>query len=429
MRVLVIGGGGREHALVWKINQSPKVTAVFCAPGNAGTAAIANNVPIPANQIDSLLEFAQKNKIGLTVVGPEQPLVMGIVDRFQEKGLRIFGPSARAAELEGSKAFSKNIMKKYGLPTAEYATFTSHEKAARYVDEENRPLVVKASGLAAGKGVILCRNAKESRDAVDAIMKDKSFGAAGDEVVIENFLEGQEVSVLAFTDGDTVLLMDSAQDHKAALDGDQGPNTGGMGACSPTPAFPRVMRQQVRDEIMLPLIRAMKAEGRPYRGILYAGLMLTALGPKILEFNARFGDPETQPLLVRMASDIVPLFEACIDGTLAQCNLQWKPATAVCVVMAAKGYPGFYEKGKKIAGLDAAAALPDVVVFHAGTKEDDGKVLTNGGRVLGVTATGRDTAAAATKAYAAVNKIKWDGIHYRRDIGARGKATPTKSAR
>ena len=421
MRVLVIGGGGREHALIWKISQSPKVTEVFCAPGNAGTAAIANNVPIPADKIDQLLEFAQENEIGLTVVGPEQPLVMGIVDRFQEKGLRIFGPSARAAELEGSKAFSKNIMKKYDLLTAKYETFTSHEKAILYVDKENGPIVVKASGLAAGKGVILCRNAEEGRNAVDTIMKDKSFGSAGDEVVIEEFLEGQEVSVLAFTDGNTVLLMDSVQDHKAALDGDQGPNTGGMGAYSPAPVFTDLLRQKVRDNIMFPLVRAMKAEGRPYQGIIYAGLMLTKLGPKILEFNARFGDPETQPLLVRMESDIVPLFEACIDGILEQCDLKWKPETSVCVVMAAKGYPGSYEKGKEISGLDEAGALPDVVVFHAGTKGEGGKVLTNGGRVLGITATGPDTPSAIAKAYEAVNKIKWDGIHYRKDIAARGR--------
>ena len=421
MRVLVIGGGGREHALVWKISQSPKVTEVFCAPGNAGTATIANNVPIAADQIDQLLEFAQENEIGLTVVGPEQPLVMGIVDRFQEKGLRIFGPSARAAELEGSKAFSKNIMEKYSLPTAEYEIFTSHEKARRYFDKETGPIVVKASGLAAGKGVILCRNAEEGLKAVDTIMKDKLFGSAGDEVVIEEFLKGPEVSVLAFSDGNTVLLMDSAQDHKAALDGDQGPNTGGMGAYSPAPVFTDIMRQKVRDKIMFPLVRAMKAEGRPYQGILYAGLMLTKHGPKTLEFNARFGDPETQPLLVRMESDIIPLFEACIDGTLEQCDLKWKPETSVCVVMAAKGYPGSYEKGKEISGLDEAGALPDVVVFHAGTKGESGKVLTNGGRVLGITATGPDTPSAIAKAYEAVSKIKWDGIHYRKDIGARGK--------
>ncbi len=419
MRVLVIGGGGREHALVWKISQSPKVTDIYCVPGNAGTAEIAKNVPIAVDQIDQLLEFAEKNAIGLTVVGPEQPLVMGIVDRFQEKGLRVFGPTARAAELEGSKVFSKNIMKKYDLPTAEYKTFTSHELARKYFDKETGPIVVKASGLAAGKGVILCRNAKEGLSAVDTIMKDKSFGEAGDQVVIEEFLEGQEVSVLAFSDGNTVLLMDSAQDHKAALDGDKGPNTGGMGANSPAPVFTDIMHQKVRDKIMLPLVRAMKSEGRSYQGILYAGLMLTKHGPKILEFNVRFGDPETQPLLVRMESDIVPLFEACIDGNLDQYDLKWKPESSVCVVMAAKGYPGSHEKGKEISGLDEAGALPDVTVFHAGTIEEGGKVLTSGGRVLGVTATGADTPSAIKKAYEAVSKIQWDGIHYRKDIGYR----------
>ena len=419
MRVLVIGGGGREHALVWKISQSPKVTDIYCAPGNAGTAEIAHNVPIAADQIDQLLEFAQNNEIGLTVVGPEQPLVMGIVDQFEEKGLRIFGPTRRAAELEGSKAFSKDIMQKYGLPTADYEVFTSHELAQRYFDKETGPIVVKASGLAAGKGVILCSNSAEGLNAVDTIMKDKSFGEAGDQVVIEEFLVGQEVSVLAFSDGNTVLLMDSAQDHKAALDGDKGPNTGGMGAYSPAPIFTDILRQKVRDTIMLPLVRAMKSEGRPYKGILYAGLMLTKNGPKTLEFNARFGDPETQPLLVRMESDIVPLFEACIDGTLDQHELRWKSEPSVCVVMAAEGYPGSYEKGKEISGLNEARALLDVVVFHAGTKTEEGKVLTNGGRVLGVTATGPDTPNAIKKAYEAVDKIQWDGIHFRKDIGHR----------
>ena len=419
MRVLVIGGGGREHALVWKISQSQKVTDIYCAPGNAGTAEIAKNVPIAADQVDQLLAFAQENEIGLTIVGPEQPLVMGIVDQFQKKGLRIFGPTARAAELEGSKAFSKDIMKKYGLPTAEYETFTSHQLAQRYFDKETGPIVVKASGLAAGKGVILCRNSEEGLNAVNTIMKDKSFGEAGEKVVIEEFLEGQEVSVLAFSDGNNFLLMDSAQDHKAALDGDKGPNTGGMGAYSPAPIFTNLLRQQVSDKIIHPLIRAMKSEGRPYKGILYVGLMLTKNGPKILEFNARFGDPETQPLLVRMESDIVPLFEACIDGTLNQFELHWKPELSICVVMAAKGYPGSYKKGKEISGLNEAAALPDVMVFHAGTKAEAGKVLSSGGRVLGVTATGSDISSASKKAYDAVAKIRWDGIHYRKDIGHR----------
>lgn len=419
MRVLVIGGGGREHALVWKIKQSPKVQEIFCAPGNAGTSEMAENVSIAADDIDGLLEFAIEKDIGLTVVGPEQPLVKGIVDRFEEKGLRIFGPNARAAELEGSKSFSKDIMKKYGLPTAEYQTFTSAGAAEKYIQDKNCPLVVKADGLAAGKGVLLCQTAEEALAAVDSIMQKKSFGEAGDQIVVEEFLQGQEISVLAFSDGQTVLLMDSAQDHKAAFDGDKGPNTGGMGAYSPAQVFTETMRQKVRDKIMLPMVRAMQQEGRPYRGILYAGLMLTSTGPQILEFNARFGDPETQPLLVRMESDIVPLFEACIDGTLDQCKLTWKNESSVCVVMAAKGYPNSYEKGKPISGLKEANALPGVVVFHAGTKEQNEKVLTNGGRVLGVTATGEDTPTAIARAYQAVNKIKWKGIHYRKDIGHR----------
>ncbi len=422
MQVLVIGGGGREHALVWKIKQSPRVEKIFCAPGNAGTAEIAENIPIAADDIKGLLKFALQKEIGLTVVGPEQPLVKGIVDRFEEKGLRIFGPNARAAELEGSKSFSKDIMKKYGLPTAEYKTFNSASNAAKYIENKNCPLVVKADGLAAGKGVLLCQTVDEALAAVDSIMGKRSFGEAGDQIVVEEFLEGEEVSVLAFSDGQTVLLMDSAQDHKAAYDGDKGPNTGGMGAYSPAPIFTETMRQTVRDKIILPMIRAMQQEGRSYKGILYAGLMLTETGPQILEFNARFGDPETQPLLVRMDSDIIPIFEACIDGTLDKCPLQWKNESSVCVVMAAKGYPDSYEKGKTISGLKDANALPGVVVFHAGTREQNGEVLTHGGRVLGVTATGKNTASAVARAYEAVDKIKWEGIHYRKDIAHRASS-------
>jgi len=422
MQVLVIGGGGREHALVWKIKQSPKVEKIFCAPGNAGTAELAENIPIAADDIKGLLKFALKKGIGLTVVGPEQPLVKGVVDKFEEKGLRIFGPNARAAELEGSKSFSKDIMKKYGLPTAEYKTFNSAASAAKYIENKNCPLVVKANGLAAGKGVLLCQTADEALAAVDSIMGKRLFGEAGDQIVVEEFLEGEEVSVLVFSDGQSVLFMDSAQDHKAAYDGDKGPNTGGMGAFSPAPIFTEKMRQKVRDKIMLPMIRAMQQEGRPYKGILYAGLMLTKAGPQILEFNARFGDPETQPLLVRMDSDIIPIFEACIDGTLDKCPLQWKNESSVCVVMAAKGYPDSYEKGKRISGLKDANALPGVVVFHAGTKEQDGEVLTQGGRVLGVTAIGDDTATAIFRAYEAVEKIEWNGIHYRKDIGHRASS-------
>ena len=422
MRVLVIGSGGREHALVWKIKQSPKVEKIFCAPGNAGTSEFADNIPIAADDIEGLLQFAMKKEIGLTVVGPEQPLVMGIVDRFEVKGLRIFGPSASAAELEGSKSFSKDIMQKYGLPTAEYKIFTSAESATKYIQAKNCPLVVKADGLAAGKGVLLCRSSREALVAVDTIMRQRLFGEAGDQIVVEEFLEGQEISVLAFSDGQTVLLMDSAQDHKAVYDGDIGPNTGGMGAYSPAPVFTELMRQKVRDKIMLPMVRAMQQEGRTYKGILYAGLMLTKTGPQILEFNARFGDPETQPLMVRMETDIIPLFEACIDGTLGQCQVNWKNKSSVCVVMTAEGYPSAYQKGEIISGLQNANSTPEVVVFHAGTKEQDGKVLTNGGRVLGVTATGANTKSAIQKAYDAVGKVNWRGVHYRKDIGSRGRS-------
>ena len=419
MRVLVIGGGGREHALVWKIKQSPKVETIFCAPGNAGTSETVENVAIAADDIEGLLQFVLNNGVGLTIVGPEQPLVMGIVDRFEENGLRIFGPNARAAELEGSKSFSKDIMKKYGLPTAEYKIFTSAEIAEKYIKSKNCPLVVKADGLAAGKGVLLCRSAEEALTAVDTIMRKRSFGEAGDQIVVEEFLEGQEISVLAFSDGQTILLMDSVQDHKAAFDEDMGPNTGGMGAYSPAPFFTEIIQQKVRDKIMLPMVRAMQQEGRPYKGILYAGLMLTKTGPQILEFNVRFGDPETQPLLVRLDSDIIPIFEACIDGTLGQCQVHWKKKSSVCVVMAAAGYPGTYQKGKIISGLKNANSIPGVMVFHAGTKKDSEKIVTNGGRVLGITATGKNTNSAIERAYEAVGKIKWEGTQYRKDIGRR----------
>ena len=419
MRVLVIGSGGREHALAWKIVQSPLVKKVFCAPGNAGTANVAENIDIPSDNVDALLQFATVTGIGLTVVGPEQPLVKGLVDSFEESGLRVFGPSQRAAEIEGSKVFCKDLMKKYGIPTARYESFDSLDQVKLFT-KEDEPVVVKASGLAAGKGVILCSNAEEARSAVQSIMQEKAFGNAGDQVVVEEFLTGQEVSLLAFTDGKTVLPLDSAQDHKAAFDGDKGPNTGGMGAYSPALVFTEELKQQVIDEIMIPTVRAMAKEGRYYRGILYAGLMLTESGPKVLEFNARFGDPETQPIMMRIKNDIVPIFEACIDGTLAKQSLQWRQEPTVCVVMAAKGYPSSYEKGKEISGLNSDENR-QAVVFHAGTKLENGKVLTNGGRVLGVTALGSDINQAIKNAYSAVDKIKWDGVHYRKDIGNKAK--------
>jgi phosphoribosylamine--glycine ligase len=419
MKVLVIGGGGREHALAWKIHQSPKVNQVFCAPGNPGTMDIAENIDIPADNLERLLQFALDNKIDLTIVGPEQPLVMGICDLFRKNGLRIFGPSAKAAQIEGSKAFCKNLMNKYGIPTAEYQTLHSPDDKVDILDRFKGRVVVKASGLAAGKGVLICQDGEEAKLAIKSIMVDKTFGDSGDEVVVEEFLEGQEVSILAFTDGKSVIPLQSAQDHKAAYDNDQGPNTGGMGAYSPAPVLTDALFEKVMDEILLPTVQAMEKENCPYQGILYAGLMITKNGIKVLEFNARFGDPETQPLMMRLQSDIVPLFEACIDGNLKDQSVSWKPQSSVCVVMASEGYPGSYPKGKPISGLDDASNKNNVMVFHSGTRIHDGKIVTNGGRVLGVTAMGDDIKSAIQKAYDVVDKINWHGAHYRKDIGYR----------
>jgi phosphoribosylamine--glycine ligase len=416
MKILIIGSGGREHALAWKIAQSPKVTELFCAPGNPGTAQVATNVDIPADDLENLLKFALEQSIDLTVVGPEQPLVLGLADWFQDNGLKVFGPSAKAAQLEGSKAFSKDLMRKYNIPTAEYAAFENADEARAYLKGKG-PQVVKADGLAAGKGVFVCANEIEAVDAVGQIMNDKIFGESGNRIIIEERLEGQEVSLLAFTDGTTVLPMEAAQDHKAVFDGDTGPNTGGMGAYSPAPIFTPELKQEVIDRIMVPAVNGMRSDEIPYKGILYAGLMITANGPKTLEFNARFGDPETQPLMMRMQSDIVPIMEACADGTLDNCKLEWKPETAVCVVMASEGYPGSYENGKLIRGLDQAGELPEVTVFHAGTKQAGDDIVTRGGRVLGVTALGGTVQNAIEKAYQAVGKIQWPGVHYRKDIG------------
>lgn len=419
MRVLVVGGGGREHALVWKISQSPKVKKVYCAPGNAGTGQHAENVAIAADNIDQLLEFARDNKIALTVVGPEQPLVLGIVDRFRAAGLRVFGPTANAARIEGSKAFSKKLMHKYGVPTGNFRVFDSVSPARDYVRGKGR-IIVKADGLAAGKGVYICKNGDEAMIAIDQIMEQKIFGDAGKQLIIEEFIKGQEVSLLAFTDGKTVLPMESAQDHKTVYDGDQGPNTGGMGTYSPAPLLTKPMLDRVMNEVMYPVVKAMARENSLYQGILYAGLMITAAGPKVLEFNARFGDPETQPLLMRMQSDIIPIMESCIDGTL-EGKIQWSEQAAVCVVMAAGGYPGTYSKGDVIDGLDEAAKLPSVMVFHAGTQKNGDQVVTNGGRVLGVTALGDNISTAIENAYGAVKKISWRGVHYRTDIGKRAR--------
>jgi len=423
MKLLVVGSGGREHALVWKLKQSPKVDKIFCAPGNAGIADQAECLPIKAEDIEGLLKVAKEKKIDLTVVGPEAPLTQGIVDRFSAEGLRIFGPTKAAARIEGSKAFMKDQLKKYRIPTAAFEKFDSPEKAKAYLKKVGAPIVVKADGLAAGKGVILCQTIPEAEAAIDQIMVKKEFGPAGDQVVIEEFLTGEEASFLAFTDGETVIPLASCQDHKAIFDHDQGPNTGGMGAYSPAPVVSAQVHDRVMQEIMIPTVQAMKKEGAPYRGVLYAGLMigsgtgLKPVTPKVLEFNARFGDPETQPLLFRMKSDLLPLLEACVDGSLKGKSIEWYNDPAVCVVMASRGYPGSYEKGFPISGIAEANALPDAFVFHAGTALKDGQVVTNGGRILGVTARGKDVKAAIDQAYQAVRKIKWDGAYYRADIG------------
>ncbi|MFZ5776112.1 MAG: phosphoribosylamine--glycine ligase [Thermodesulfobacteriota bacterium] len=417
MKVLVVGSGGREHAMIWKLKQSPRVEAIFCAPGNAGIGGMATCVAIGATDIDGLAAFAKQEGIGLTVVGPEVPLTLGIVDRFEREGLRIFGPRQNAATLEGSKAFMKDILKKYNIPSARHETFASRDEALACVEWWGAPLVVKTDGLAAGKGVIVAQTIEEARAAVDLMMRDQAFGEAGDRVVIEEFLPGEEASFLAFTDGKTVLPLPTSQDHKAIYDGDQGPNTGGMGAYSPAPVVTESIHRQAMEQVMLPTVKAMEAEGCPYKGVLYAGLMIKDGVAKVLEFNCRFGDPEAQPLLMRIKNDLVEVMEAVIDGRLDQVSLEIDPRPTVCVVMAAGGYPGDYQKGDAISGLDRAAGHQEVVVFHAGTAEKGGKVVTNGGRVLGVTAVGDTLRQAIDRAYGAVGEISWNGCYYRKDIG------------
>ncbi len=417
MKVLVIGGGGREHALVWKIAQSPLVEKIYCAPGNPGIAALAECVAIPADKIAALCDFALDQAIDLTVVGPEVPLTLGIVDLFQTAGLTIFGPSKAAARLEGSKGFSKDLMAKYGIPTAAYRSFTERDAAAAYIREMGAPIVVKADGLAAGKGVIVAESVEQALAAVDEIMLDQVFGSAGASVVIEEFMAGEEASFFAFTDGTNILPLASAQDHKRIFDNDQGPNTGGMGAYSPAPVVTPALYAEIVDTIVKPTIAGMAAEGSPYCGILYVGLMIEQGKPRVVEFNARFGDPEAQPLLVRMQSDLVPVLLACARGELTQTSLEWHDKAAVCVVMASGGYPGSFAKGHAISGIDQAEALGDLVVFHSGTALKDGRLVNYGGRVLGVTGLGADVAAAIAKAYAGVAKITWQDVHYRTDIG------------
>ncbi len=417
MKILVIGSGGREHALVWKIAQSRLVSEIFCTPGNAGIENLATLVDIKADDIDGLLDFARKKKIDLTVVGPELSLMLGIVDIFEEAGLKIFGPSKKAAMLEGSKTFSKNILKKYNIPTANYKTFTSPQIARAYLKSQKFPVVIKADGLAAGKGVMICQTLESSYESIDEIMVKKVFGDAGNTVVIEEFLEGEEISVLAFSDGINVLPLEFAQDHKAIFDEDQGPNTGGMGAFSPTPIINEAMSKDILENILKPTIKALDRERKTYRGILYAGLINTCQGLKVLEFNARFGDPETQPLLMRMENDIVPLFLATIDGTLNNQKLKWSPEASVCVIMASAGYPGTYPKGEEIIGLDKLKKYTKTVVFHAGTKIVNNKLVTNGGRVLGVTSLGNTISEAIKNSYQAVSEISWKSVYYRKDIG------------
>lgn len=415
MNILVIGSGGREHALYWKLSESPQTEQIYAIPGNPGMGASAE---IALDDHAAILRFVKEHEIGLVVVGPEVPLMNGLVDELEAAGIRTFGPRANAAEIEGSKSFAKDIMKKYGIPTARYEVFTAAEPARAYIRQEGAPIVVKADGLAAGKGVIVAMTEQEALDAVDAIMEDHSFGDAGARVVIEEFMEGEEASLLAFTDGRTIRPMISAQDHKRAYDGDRGPNTGGMGTYAPAPVMTPEMTERAVEEILKPTIAAMAKEGRTYRGCLYLGLMVTADGPKVVEFNARFGDPETQVVLPLLDSDLVAIMCACADGTLADVPIRWKDGAAVCVVLASGGYPGHYDKGQEIHGLADAEAM-GALVFHAGTAMKDGKLVTNGGRVLGVIGRGADISSAVDAAYAAATKISFKDAYYRKDIAHR----------
>lgn len=417
MRILVVGGGGREHALVWKLAQSPRVKEIYCAPGNAGIAGSAKCVSLAANDIQGLKAFALEQHIDLTVVGPEEPLTLGIVDEFETAGLRVFGPSREAARMEGSKVFAKKIMQQAGVPTAAYREFTNHEEARAYVTRLNGPVVIKADGLAAGKGVFPCRTTEQALEALQRIMVEREFAEAGDNVVVEDFLVGEEASFICLTDGETVVPLPSSQDHKPIFDNDEGPNTGGMGAYSPAPVVTPELHSLVMNNVMQPVVDALRENGIRFKGILYAGLMISDGVPNILEFNVRMGDPETQPILFRLNSDLVELMEAVIDERLHEVTIDLDPQPSVCVVMAAGGYPGSYKKGLPISGLDEAAALADTMVFHAGTRQEGSEVLTSGGRVLGVTARGASIAAAIDNAYRAVDCISWSGEQHRSDIG------------
>jgi len=423
MKILIVGQGGREHALAWKLRSSPLVKEVFCAPGNAGTALEAVNLDLAATDIAGLVGFARKEKIDLTVVGPEAPLVLGLVDALEKEGLRVFGPSRQSAELEGSKVFAKDVMRSAAIPTAESQVFYNADAAEAYVEgrEETR-LVVKADGLASGKGVTVCQSRAEALEAIKRIMRGREFGDAGARLVIEECLDGEEVSILALTDGETIIPLETSQDHKAAYDEDKGPNTGGMGAYSPAPQISPLMMDNIIGQILVPAVHAMKRRNRPFKGVLYAGLMMTFQGPKVLEFNVRFGDPEAQPLLMRLQSDLAPVLLAIAEGRLHELNaLQWDKRPAVCVVMAAEGYPGDYPKGQVIRGLDEAGQVEGVKVFHAGTTLKNGQVVTNGGRVLGVTAIGERLGDAKLRAYQAVKMIRWPGAWCRHDISDKAR--------
>lgn len=418
MKILVVGSGGREHAIIWKISQNPQVEKIYCAPGNGGIAGQAECVDIGAMEFERLAAFAKEKEIDLTVIGMDDPLCGGIVDVFEQNGLRVFGPKKDAAILEGSKAFSKHLMKKYGIPTAAYEVFRDPDEALRYLETAKMPIVLKADGLALGKGVLICKTLEEAREGVKTLMLDKQFGSAGEEIVIEEFLTGREVSVLSFVDGKTIRIMTSAQDHKRAKDGDQGLNTGGMGTFSPSPFYTRDIDQFCQEHIYQKTVDAMRMEGREFKGIIFFGLMLTEDGPKVLEYNARFGDPETQVVLPRMKNDIVRVFEACIDGTLDQIELEFEDNAAVCVVLASDGYPEHYEKGFPISGLERFEGKKDYFAFHAGTRlAEDGTVLTNGGRVLGITACGADLKEARKKAYEATEWVRFSNQYMRHDIG------------
>ena len=416
MKVLVIGSGGREHTLVWKMTQSPKVSKVYCAPGNAGISRLAQCVNIDADNIEKLVDFAQKEKINLTVVGPELPLSRGIVNEFNKQGLRIFGPSKEAAEIESSKVFCKYLLKKYNIPTANYVVFQNSQKALDYIQQQTFPLVIKADGLAAGKGVFIVKNLLQARDALDTLMEEKKFGEAGKQVVVEEFLEGEEVSILAFCDGKTVVPMVSSQDHKKIFDHDQGPNTGGMGAYSPVPFYSDEFKKRVLEEILEPTVKGLRIEGKEYKGVLYAGLILTKEGPKVLEFNARFGDPETQVVLPRLKTDLIDILNAVIDDRLHKINIQWEDNAAVCVVVASGGYPGKHQKGKPISGLERLGKMKDMIAFHAGTKFQEGRVVTSGGRVMGITAWDETISKAKEKAYKGIKEIYFEDMYYRKDI-------------